>query len=89
MNDVVIYVKDGTLYSKSLASASAGAADLTIPVSRSGRDAVSAVTYDYENKCIYWVDTSLNAIQVNEFKTSFRLVLVFTLSFTKALPNGM
>ena len=65
LNDFVIYATGGTLYTKSLASEDGGDHnELTMPVSRTGEDAVSSVTFDYNNSCIYWIDTTINAIQV-------------------------
>ena len=70
LNDFVIYATGGTLYTKSLASEDGGDHnELTIPVSRTGDDAVSSVTFDYNNSCIYWIDTTINAIQVKALFT--------------------
>ena len=70
LNDFVIYATGGTLYTKSLASEDGGDHnELTIPVSRTGDDAVSSVTFDYNNSCIYWIDTTINAIQVEIHET--------------------
>ena len=75
LNDFVIYATGGTLYTKSLASADGGSHDeLTIPISRTGSDAVSAVTFDYNSSCVYWVDTTINAIQVYATQMSTLLV---------------
>ncbi len=65
MTDYLFYVHDGTLYTKSLASQGGWTHDeLRIPVSRHGEDPVTALTYDYGNNCVYWLNQRLNAVQV-------------------------